>query len=48
MSYEQYINVLIDNDLLDEYGTINDYETALKTFENDEEAQEQLGGYINV
>lgn len=43
MSYEQYIDVLIENDLLhhEDLGTVSKYEQALQLYNDDNELQEQ-------
>lgn len=43
MTYQQYIDVLIQNDLLDheDLGTVSKYEQTLELYNDDEQLQEQ-------
>ena len=44
MDYKQYLNVLVDNWLIDQYDTLEDYEAALKLF--NEEYQEEYNNCL--
>ncbi|MCM3387295.1 hypothetical protein M3649_04000 [Ureibacillus chungkukjangi] len=45
MSYEQYMEVLIDNLLVFKYGTLDDYTAALNMF-SDDECKEQYSNCL--
>lgn len=45
MSYYQYLHVLAENWLIDQYGTLDDYTAALNMF-SDDEVQEQYSSCL--
>lgn len=45
MSYYQYLHVLADNWLIDQYGTLDDYTAALNMF-SDDEVKEQYSNCL--